>query len=137
MSPILFEGFPYCWNDFMLWFPLPSGGFLTLEANCQSVSLYQGQFNGSDRRFDQPKKPDLSEQKQCNCRKNNPCLTENLIYQASVLEPTNNVEGTYVGLSAPSFKLCLANPKKSVNIKFGVNHIKIILETYQIHMLLI
>ena len=41
------------------------------------------------------------------------CLTENVIYQASVELPTGNVEETYVGLTADTFKLCFANHKKS------------------------
>ena len=58
--PILLEGFPLL----LEWFHVVEGGFPyhpVVFSNWQStvslwVSQYQGQFNGSDRRFDQPKK---------------------------------------------------------------------------------
>ena len=54
----------------------------------------------------------------CNCRNKNTCpldgkcLTDNIIYQASVTSQ-NGVEETYTGLTADKFKLRYANHKKS------------------------
>ena len=67
-----------------------------------------------------PKEPPLPVNKLCNCRtKNNcpldgECLTDNLVYGATVKSP-NNVEETYTGLTSDTFKIRYANHKKSFN----------------------
>lgn len=56
---------------------------------------------------------------QCNCRKKDSCplsgkcLSENIIYKASVIRSDDNREETYVGLTANSFKSRLGNHTKS------------------------
>ena len=61
-------------------------------------------------------KPD----RKCNCRKNNVCplqgncLTENIVYQATVTTDENHDE-TYVGVTSTPFKTRLANHKQSFN----------------------
>ena len=62
------------------------------------------------------RKNENSEEKRlCNCRippcpLQGKCLTDNLVYQATV--KTDNTDNTYIGLSSPTFKLRLGNHKK-------------------------
>ena len=66
------------------------------------------------------RKGEESEEKICNCRRGTvcplegKCLSKNIIYQATVT-PTNPPDKpeTYVGLTSTTFKLRLANHKKS------------------------
>ena len=63
--------------------------------------------------------PTLPLPKTCNCQKNNvcplngECLTNNIIYQATVRETNSNVEENYLGLTGDTFKLRYGNHKKS------------------------
>ena len=67
--------------------------------------------------------PSVPIQKLCNCQRKNKspldgkCLSENVIYQASVQQINTNVEENYVGLTADPFKLRYWNHKKSFKHK--------------------
>ena len=62
---------------------------------------------------------DTQTNKDCNCKHrvecplDNKCLTDCLVYQATVTQPSEAKQDIYIGLSADKFKLRLANHKKS------------------------
>ena len=62
---------------------------------------------------------DPQTKKECNCRRrdecplDNKCLTDCLVYQATVTQPSKAQQDLYIGLSGDTFKTRLANHKKS------------------------